>query len=113
MYKYAAYGHIYKSSNKGKTWKKIANGLPETLDVARIIVNPNNSNEIILAANTGIYKSTDQGENWTLSGKGLPNNLPRDLTSYYDSKICKRNQCSYRFCSTRSFISSSCSSWFA
>ncbi|GIZ09604.1 hypothetical protein FUMI01_23310 [Flavobacterium sp. UMI-01] len=86
VYKYASYGNILKSSDKGKTWKKITNGLPETLDVGRIIVDPNNSKNIIMATNSGVYRSTDQGENWEISATGLPNNLPRDMASYYNPK---------------------------
>ncbi|SIT11635.1 Por secretion system C-terminal sorting domain-containing protein [Zobellia uliginosa] len=80
----AVSGHIYKSTDKGKTWKKISRGLPSTLSVAKIIVDPRNSNRIIMAANTGIYRSIDKGESWSPSKTGLPNNLPKDMTSYYN-----------------------------
>ncbi|PKQ64269.1 hypothetical protein BZG02_05465 [Labilibaculum filiforme] len=86
VYPYAAYGHIYKSTDKGHTWQKKTNGLPSTLDVGKIIVDPTNSNNILAATNSGVYRSTDQGENWTLSGSGLPNNLPRDMDYYYNKK---------------------------
>ncbi|WP_233244076.1 hypothetical protein KFZ70_11230 [Tamlana fucoidanivorans] len=37
-FKYEVNGYIWKSSDKGKTWQKISNGLPENTDVAKIIV---------------------------------------------------------------------------
>ncbi|WP_281991270.1 VPS10 domain-containing protein [Aquimarina aggregata] len=77
-------GHIYKSTDKGKTWRKINKGLPSTLSVAKIIVDPRNSNRIIMAANTGVYRSIDKGESWSPSKTGLPNNLPKDMISYYN-----------------------------
>ncbi|KAA1243493.1 T9SS type A sorting domain-containing protein [Aquimarina sp. RZ0] len=80
----SATGHIYKSTNKGSTWKKINKGLPNNLNVAKIIVDPRNSNNIILAGNTGVYRSIDKGETWVPSKAGLPNNLPKDMTSYFD-----------------------------
>lgn len=83
-YQYSAYGHIFKSTDKGKTWKKITNGLPSTLDVGKIIVDPRNSNHIIMVANSGVYRSTNKGESWSLSGTGLPNNNPRDMAYYYN-----------------------------
>ncbi|WP_152285436.1 VPS10 domain-containing protein [Flavicella marina] len=83
-YKYGDYGKIYRSNDKGKTWKQQSKGLPETLDVARIIVNPKDSKNIIIASNSGVYTSQNQGKTWKTSAKGLPFNHPRDLTHYYN-----------------------------
>ena len=68
-----AYGDgIYKSEDAGKTWKNI--GLKKSEHIAEIIVDPNNSNIIYVAAygpvwseggDRGVYKSTDGGANWT------------------------------------------------
>jgi hypothetical protein len=77
-------GHIYRSTNKGVTWTKITNGLPSTLSVCKIIVNPRNSNKILMAANMGVYKSSDGGIIWSDSSTGLPNNSPKDMISYYN-----------------------------
>lgn len=83
---YAAYGYIWKTSDKGKTWTKITNGLPENTEVGKIIVNPNKPDNVIMATNVGILLSTDGGLSWKNTSSGLPNNLPRDLTSYYNPK---------------------------
>lgn len=86
VYQYAQYGHVYKSTDKGVTWTKITAGLPSTLDVAQIVIDPTNTDRIVLIAKSGLYLSDDQGINWTKStNNGLPNNLPKDLTSYYNS----------------------------
>lgn len=67
---YAGIG-ILKSSDKGKSWQNL--GLNDSHHVARIWVNPSNSNEIIVAAvghlytpNTerGIFKTLDGGKTW-------------------------------------------------
>ena len=84
--KYADYGYIFKTSDKGATWKKITTGLPEDLDVAKIIVNPLKNSELIMASNNGLFFSYDAGLSWQKGGSGLPNNNPRDLTSYYNPK---------------------------
>jgi len=86
VYNYSAYGHVLKSTDKGKTWVKKESGLPNTLDVGKIIVNPTNSNHIVMAANSGVYQSIDGGDTWSLSGNGLPNNHPRDMSSYFNSE---------------------------
>ena len=80
------YGWIWKSSDKGRTWQKITNGLPEKVDIGRILVNPTNPKIVLAATGHGLYRSEDEGQSWKLSGEGLPNNLPRDITSHYDKK---------------------------
>ena len=82
----ARYGYILKTSDHGKTWKKIADHISKDLDVGRIIINPLKPNQMYIATNYGFFISNDEGETWKSSGKGLPNNLPRDLTSYYNPK---------------------------
>lgn len=67
-----AYGDgIYKSADGGNTWKNM--GLEDSEHIGKIIVNPENSNEIYVAAigplwnaggSRGVYKSYDGGENW-------------------------------------------------
>ena len=82
----AQYGYILRTKNGGKTWDKIANNINEKLDVARIIINPSKPDEMIIATNFGVFKSANGGDDWKPANTGLPNNLPRDLTSYYNSK---------------------------
>lgn len=62
---------MYKSTDAGKTWKKI--GLDESQHISRIIVDPKNPNNLWVAAQgalysssrqRGIFKSTDGGMTW-------------------------------------------------
>jgi len=62
---------MYKSTDAGKTWKKI--GLDATHHIARVVVDPKNPNIVFVAAqgslysssnDRGIYKSTDGGTTW-------------------------------------------------
>ncbi len=62
---------VYKSTDAGKTWKKI--GLELTQHISRIIIHPKNPNIVYVAAQgalfshskeRGIYKSVDGGETW-------------------------------------------------
>jgi photosystem II stability/assembly factor-like uncharacterized protein len=65
---------VYKSLNGGKTWTNT--GLRQSDHIARILVDPRNSNVIYVAAegplwssggDRGLYKSTDGGATWTIS----------------------------------------------
>lgn len=67
---------LYKSTDGGKNWRKITNGLPDSSQgLGRIGFGISNSNSKIMFAtvdarqNGGIYKSTDGGESWTLVHK--------------------------------------------
>lgn len=62
---------VYKSTDAGKTWKKI--GLDATQHISRIIVHPKNPDIVYVAAQgalyskskeRGLYKSTDGGATW-------------------------------------------------
>ena len=62
---------VYKSTDAGKTWKKI--GLDLTQHIARIVVHPKDPNIVYVAAQgalyshskeRGIYKSVDGGVTW-------------------------------------------------
>jgi photosystem II stability/assembly factor-like uncharacterized protein len=62
---------VYKSTDAGKTWKKI--GLDASQHISRIIIHPKNPDLVYVAAQgalyspskeRGIYKSTDGGATW-------------------------------------------------
>ena len=82
----SSYGYVLKTKDRGKSWTKIATSINKNLDVAKIVYHPKNTKNIFIATNYGVYITNDSGANWHLSDKGLPNNLPRDLTSYYNAK---------------------------
>lgn len=77
---------LYKSSDGGKTWKKVIDKGPK-VGVIDVVYNPKNP-KVVLAATwerlrvpynfysrsteNGIYRSTDGGEKWTKITKGVP-----------------------------------------
>ena len=70
---YAGIGML-KSTDKGKTWSNV--GLTDSHHVSRILINPNNKEEVIVGVighlyspNTerGVFKTTDGGKTWVKS----------------------------------------------
>ncbi|MCW2119117.1 T9SS type A sorting domain-containing protein [Flavobacterium sp. 7A] len=59
---------IHKSSDGGVTWSDSNSGLPSSLDVARIALDPNDNNILyaaVIGTGGGLYKSIDNANNWT------------------------------------------------
>jgi len=70
---YAGIG-ILKSTDKGQTWQNV--GLPDSHHISRILINPNNKNEVVVGVighlyssnlERGIFKTIDGGKTWIKS----------------------------------------------
>lgn len=58
---------VHKSTDGGVTWSQINNGLPASLNVARLMMDPNDSSILYAAVideGGGLYKSVDKGLSW-------------------------------------------------
>ncbi|WP_271855411.1 WD40/YVTN/BNR-like repeat-containing protein [Patiriisocius marinus] len=67
---YAGIG-VLQSKDNGETWKNM--GLTDSHHISKIIINPNNANEVVVAAvghlystnsERGVFKTTDGGKTW-------------------------------------------------
>jgi hypothetical protein len=68
---------VLKSSDQGNTWEvlgldvfnpylePLSGNYPQYQAIGRVVVDPNNSNKVIVGAKTGVYFSYDAGLNWT------------------------------------------------
>ena len=74
---YAPY--FYKTTDYGRTWTKITNGLPARGWAHVVREDPKNRNLLYAGTELGIYASFDGGARWTAIRNGLPPVQVRDL----------------------------------
>ena len=78
--------YLYRTSDYGKTWKKITNGIPDTAFTRVIREDPNRRGLLYAGTETGMYVSFDNGERW----QSLQLNLP--VVPITDLAIQKREK---------------------
>jgi len=64
--------YLYRTSDYGKTWKKITNGIPDTTFTRVIREDPNKRGLLYAGTETGMYVSFDNGEHWQSMQLNLP-----------------------------------------
>jgi len=73
MYKYDDYKpYLYKTSDYGKSWKKITNGIPDGAFTRVVREDPNKRGLLYAGTETGMYVSFDDGANWQSMQLNLP-----------------------------------------
>ncbi len=73
-------GQIYKTTDRGLTWRQASLDLPNDLRIVKIIVTPDDANILYLLSGgsrfacgeNGLFRSEDGGATWTKLGGGLP-----------------------------------------
>ena len=79
-HKYGDYApYLYKTTNGGKKWMSITNGIPDGILVWRIVQDHVNPKLLFLGTEYGVYVSLDQGDQWHKFSTGLPTISVRDL----------------------------------
>src|SRR2546426_7535270 len=73
MHKFDDYKpYLYKTSDYGKTWKKITSGIPDNAFTRVVREDPNKRGLLYAGAETGMYTSLDVGANWQSMQFNLP-----------------------------------------
>ncbi|MFA6978268.1 MAG: glycosyl hydrolase [Ignavibacteriaceae bacterium] len=71
--------YIFKSNDKGKTWKSIAANLPANGAVNTIVEDPVDPNLLFIGTEWGVFFSIDGGDKWIQLKNGIPNIKVTDL----------------------------------
>ena len=66
----------YKTTDAGKNWRLIKDGMIDDSDVFAISISPRNADQIIASACSGIYESFNGGEKWKKI-QGIPSQSRR------------------------------------
>jgi photosystem II stability/assembly factor-like uncharacterized protein len=64
--------YLYRTTDGGKTWKKIVNGIPDDAFTRVIREDPNRPGLLFAGTETGLYLSFDDGEKWQSAQFNLP-----------------------------------------
>ncbi|HFA51160.1 MAG TPA: glycosyl hydrolase [Bacteroidetes bacterium] len=87
-YKFGDYTpYIYKTTDYGKTWKKITNGIPADHYTRAVRADPVRKGLLYAGTERGMYISFDDGENWQPFQLNLPVTPIRDLCIKNESLI--------------------------
>lgn len=75
-----AESHVYKTSNRGKSWESISSNLPD-FPVNALAVDPVTPGYLYIGTDYGPFYSSDDGKSWSKLGSGIP------AVAVYDLKI--------------------------
>ena len=71
--------YLFKTSDYGKTWTAISNGIPGDEYTRVLREDPNKAGLLYAGTERGVYVSFDDGENWNTFSQNLPISSVRDL----------------------------------
>jgi photosystem II stability/assembly factor-like uncharacterized protein len=63
--------HLYRTTNAGASWTDISSNLPP-VPLNDVIADPENTNVLYVASDSGVYWSANLGASWQPLGSGLP-----------------------------------------
>jgi photosystem II stability/assembly factor-like uncharacterized protein len=79
--------YIYKTSDYGKSWTQIANGIPEGAYVHSVREDPKRKGLLFAGTETGVYVSFHDGQNWQPLQLNLPTTPIHDLAVKNDDLV--------------------------
>jgi hypothetical protein len=79
--------YIFKTTDFGKTWAKITNGIPDGAYTHAVREDPVRKNLLYAGTETGIYVSFDGGASWQSLQLNLPNSPIHDLIVKNDDLV--------------------------
>ena len=72
----------FKSTDRGRTWHALRGGLPASLRVDALAVDPTRPRKVYAGTSLGVFESTNAGRNWHLANRGLFKERFRDSRTH-------------------------------
>lgn len=79
--------YIYRTSDFGKSWQKLVDGLPSNAYVHVVREDPKQKGLLFAGTEIGIYRSPDNGAHWETLQLNLPQTPIYDLTIHDDDLV--------------------------
>src|SRR5216683_2945234 len=79
--------YLYRTRDAGKTWHKIAAGLPDNAPINVVREDPVRKGLLFVGTERSVYVSFDEGDSWSSLQLNLPHTSMRDLTIHGDDLI--------------------------
>ncbi|MCR9246300.1 MAG: hypothetical protein NXI31_14810 [bacterium] len=79
--------HVYKTTDLGKTWRRISSGLPANCPVRVVREDPQDPNVLFLGSEWGMFVSLDAGESWQPFQQNLPVTPITDIVVHRDDLV--------------------------
>ena len=79
--------YVYKTSDYGKSWTKITNGIADNTFVRAVREDPKQRGLLYAGTETGVYVSFDDGANWRSLQLNLPTTPVHDLVVKNDDLV--------------------------
>ncbi len=86
-------GHVFRSNDGGATWSDISGALPdEPFNTLAVNPNPNESNEVYVASDSGVYVNTSawSGNLWLRINSGLLPHVSVNMLQFTNATTPKR-----------------------
>ena len=71
--------YLLVSKNRGKSWKRISDGIPDRHLIWRMVQDHQQANLLFIATEFGVFVTLDAGRSWEKLGAGMPTISIRDI----------------------------------
>ncbi|MGA9852585.1 MAG: glycosyl hydrolase [Gammaproteobacteria bacterium] len=71
--------YVFKTTDYGRHWTNVTQGLPDDEYVTSVCIDPHNKNLIFLGTRNSVYVSVNGGDDWESLGLNLPHVQVRDV----------------------------------